>query len=536
MQQQPIPKQALDDRLAFVGTSGSGKTYAAGTAVERLLSDSAKVVIVDPLDVWWGLRVKADGIKPAFPIIIFGGAHGDLPLSEHAGGLLGEAVAGMAESCIISLGGMATKAAERRFMLAFLEQLYRRASGEPMHLVFDEADLWAPQKTSEPQLQSRMEQLVRRGRVKGFIPWLITQRPAVLSKDVLSQADGLIAMKLTSSQDRDALGAWIEGQADRADEKRMLAKLATLQRGQGIVWIPARGVLNEVEFPEKSTFDSSATPKRGEVVRKAILKPVDLGKIKSQIAAIEETQAKPVAGPARASTTAVPAPDTRAIREAEERGKAEGVEIGKRIGFSEGQRDALKAVHAAVGAIKPNEPSLASLPQRKAPAPAPAPTPAANADPSDLPLGEKGCLIVIAQRANGATRQQITVTTGYKRATRDRYIQRLRARGFAEQSDDRIIATPEGIAALGRDYDPMPVGAALRIRVMSRLPEGERKILATLFKSYPNGLMRDAIEAETGYKRATRDRYIQRLQARELVKATGPGEVKASDDLFGEAA
>lgn len=145
-----IPKAALDDRLAFVGTSGSGKTYAAGTAVERLLTAGAKVVIVDPLDVWWGLRVKADGVKPAFQVVIFGGAHADLPLSEHAGGLIGEAVAGMAESCIVSLGGMATKSAERRFMLAFLEKLYRRASGEPFHVIFDEADLWAPQKSSEP--------------------------------------------------------------------------------------------------------------------------------------------------------------------------------------------------------------------------------------------------------------------------------------------------------------------------------------------------------------------------------------------------
>ena len=28
---------------------------------------------------------------------------------------------------------------------------------------------------------------MRRGRVRGFIPWLIMQRPAVLHKDVLSQ-------------------------------------------------------------------------------------------------------------------------------------------------------------------------------------------------------------------------------------------------------------------------------------------------------------------------------------------------------------
>ena len=52
---------------------------------------------------------------------------------------------------------------------------------------------------------------MRRGRMRGFIPSLI----AVVHKDVLSQADTLIAMKLTASQDRDAMGGWIEGRADR---------------------------------------------------------------------------------------------------------------------------------------------------------------------------------------------------------------------------------------------------------------------------------------------------------------------------------
>lgn len=49
----PIPKDALDGRLAFVGTAGSGKTYNAGTGVEMLLLRDARVVIADPLGVWW---------------------------------------------------------------------------------------------------------------------------------------------------------------------------------------------------------------------------------------------------------------------------------------------------------------------------------------------------------------------------------------------------------------------------------------------------------------------------------------------------
>jgi hypothetical protein len=40
-------------------------------------------------------------------------------------------------------------------------------------------------------------------------------------------------MKLTASQDRDAIGAWIEGQADRQEGKRILGDLPRLRRGEG---------------------------------------------------------------------------------------------------------------------------------------------------------------------------------------------------------------------------------------------------------------------------------------------------------------
>jgi hypothetical protein len=84
----PIPDEALDDRLAFTGTSGSGKSYNAGGAVERVLARSARVVIIDPLGVWYGLRLLADGKTPSpHDVVIFGSPHGDLPITEHAGAL-----------------------------------------------------------------------------------------------------------------------------------------------------------------------------------------------------------------------------------------------------------------------------------------------------------------------------------------------------------------------------------------------------------------------------------------------------------------
>ena len=62
-----LPAEALDDRIAIVGAAGSGKTYAAKGFVERLLERGARVAIVDPLGVWWGLRASADGGAPVMP-------------------------------------------------------------------------------------------------------------------------------------------------------------------------------------------------------------------------------------------------------------------------------------------------------------------------------------------------------------------------------------------------------------------------------------------------------------------------------------
>jgi len=231
-----LPLSALGERIAIVGTSGSGKTYAAKGLVERLMDRGERVCIVDPLGVWWGLRAGADCIAASgYPVVV--------------------------------VSDLGSAAARRSFMTAFAEALYE-ANTEPLHLVLDEADLWAPQRSqhSGQALLGRIEEIVRRGRVRGFVPWLITQRPAVLHKDVLSQADILVSMKLTASQDREAIGRWIEGQADRAEGKRILAALPRLAQGEGYVWAPSDGVLAQVAFPRIRSFDSSRTPQRDERV------------------------------------------------------------------------------------------------------------------------------------------------------------------------------------------------------------------------------------------------------------------------------
>lgn len=542
----PIPDAALDDRLGFVGTSGSGKTYNAGAAVERLLVSGARVVIVDPLDVWWGLRLSADGKREGFKLPIFGGAHGDLPLNERAGKLIGETVASMSESCIVSLGEMPTKEAERRFMLDFLETLYRKAKGNPFHVVFDEADLWAPQGAgsgSGPMLQSLMEQIVRRGRVKGFIPWLITQRPAVISKDVLSQVDGLVTFKLTSSHDRKAIGEWVKGQADLEQWNAIWAQLPAMQQGEGVVWVPARGLLATVKFPVKLTFDSSRAPKRGESRETRDLKPLDLDKLKGRLSTIEEDAKANDPAALKAEVAALKrelakaerakaAPPAPVIANADqvEAARVEGERVGIAIGIARAQ-NALKELRVDAPA-RDGSPALPAIP--RAPRPSRVPAPVIDADGS-VPAG---CAKPLAALAGvypaGLTEPQWATAAGYKRSggTWGTYKSRLRGAGLIESREGRWFATEAGASAVGDVELPPPPGSDLVRWWAAKLP-GTSRMAEALIEAGPDGLTRDELAERLDMAAAggSFGTYLSRLAGPGVIERGG-GIIRLSPDVM----
>lgn len=566
----PIPSEALDDRLGFLGTSGSGKTYNAGTAIEILLARRARAVIVDPLGVWWGLRLLADGKKPSnFNVVIFGGDHADLPLNEQAGALIGETAATMAESCIIDLSKMPSRSAERRFMVAFLETIYRKAGGEPFHLVVDEADLFAPQKpqAGDEVLLGHMENIVRRGRVRGFIPWLISQRPAVLNKNVLSQVDGLLAFKLTSSQDREALDAWIEGQADKAQGKEIKDALPTFQIGEGLVWLPGHGILAKKSFPPKVTFDSSRKPKRGEKLKSRKLEPIDVGKLKDQIAAVvEEAKANDPAllrkriAELEAAAKKAPAIDPKAVEDADKR----GFERAQRQLTAEMEREVQKRIadflgglgthlDALAGYLKENgkslkerpslslpySPAAAPLPSPPAPrAPAPRPRPPAGANGHDAGIGGSEQRILDAIRwwnvlgIAAPSHAQTAFVAGFshKSGTWATYLSRLRSKGMIEGRGD-LVLTAEGAATATEPGAP-PSREALHAAVLDKIDAPLQRILQPLLDTYPGGLSHQAAAELAGYSHSsgTWATYLSRLRSLDLI--SGRGELKAEPWLF----
>jgi hypothetical protein len=151
-----------------------------------------------------------------------------------------------------------------------------------------------------------------------------------------------------------------------------------------------------------------------------------------------------------------------------------------------------------------------------------------------LPPGERAVLIACAQFGHGLERNQLTVITGYKRSSRDAYIARLKEKGLLRRDTEKVTVSQDGIDLLGNDFEPLPTGEDLQQYWLNKLPPGERAVLEILIKHYPEGVSRDDISEATGYMRSSRDAYIARMSAKELIEVTGPGSLRASCNLFNE--
>lgn len=316
MSRFPAPPEAMEEHSAIIGKTGAGKTYTAKGFAEDLLAEGARFCVIDPTGVWWGLKSSADGESEGFPVVVFGGDHGDVPLDEHDAEAVARIVATTATPCVLDVSAFPSLAAQKRFMTDFAEHVFR-LNKEALHLFVDEADAFMPQRPGpdEQVMLGRWDTIARRGRSRGFRLTLITQRPAVLNKNALSQVGTLIALKLTSPQDRKAVGDWIEGNADKTAGKALLNSLPGLNRGEGWVWSPGHDVLERVQFSTITTWDSSRTPGKGEIHREA--KTLARADISAILAAMGTPTAQQ---PGSVSTP----PDADMLRKAREEGHRAG--------------------------------------------------------------------------------------------------------------------------------------------------------------------------------------------------------------------
>lgn len=541
----------LDKPTAIVGTTGAGKTFTAKGAVERLLAASRRVIIIDPTGAWWGLRSGVGGSQSGgFPVHIFGGSHADIDIEPNAeaGKALALALAERDVQAIIDTSEM-SGGEKNRFLTPFLETLYAKNKAA-LHLIVDEADEIAAQRLAdgEQRLFGAFDKIVRRGRIKGFRPLMITQRPAVLHKNVLSQIGTLIALKLTSPQDRKAIEDWVKGNADADQAKAVMTSLPTLKRGEGWVWSPADDVLERVHFPTIGTFDSSRTPADGETVTAPALTAVDVAALRKAMA---------IASPPSGGTSGGRVDWAEKEAAAEKR----GYERGFLDGIAKGEIDLLARTKRVLISVLDNE-ILAGSPSGKATGFGPVtagsnPAPAAihpetfdaikrsmqdakavvvdtlslNVE-TTLGAEHKPLAVLVASYPAGYTEAQWASLAGFKRTggTWSTYKSRLRSKGMIEQRGRLWFASEDASAHLGYAVPPEPGNPRDRLALWKSKVPGVGPMLDCLYANFPTLLSKAAIANAIGMAASggTFSTYLSRLRSNELIEEPVRGSYRLS--------
>ena len=551
-----FPPELVTETLLIIAKRGSGKTHCASVLVEEMVSAGLPVIVIDPIGVWWGLRSSADGQGPGLPVTILGGEHADLPLSAESGTLAADLVIDERLPVVLDLS-LLSKTQQRRFVTDFLERIYHR-NRDPLHLVIDEADLYAPLRGAREsaRLLGAYEDIVRRGRARGLGCTSITQRPAVLHTDIRSQAEVLIALRLIGTHDVAAIDEWVRLHATDEEAREVKASLPSLPVGTAWVWSPGwLEILARVKIRQRLTFDSSATPKVGQqriVPRQfAPVNPADLERLgaRLKVTAAPDVKAPGVVPDAEAKRLRGEVSTLRAQLAEVNRREPERVEVpvlapGDMAALEQaitGLRDLAGsleiALSRAVQAPKPATPQLRPVAPAPRPAERPRPTPTAEGGSADLTKAQRAILSVLAQFPDGRSKKQVAMLTRYSHTSGgfNGALAGLRSAGLIGRGEPMLI-TDAGLEALGGEWEPLPTGPDLIDYWLSYLSKAEGTVLRLLLDSWPAPMSKAAIAAAADYSPTSGgfNGALARLRSLQLI--TGGAEAVYPDETLAEHA
>ena len=430
-----------------------------------------------------------------------------MPLEETAGALIARVLVDKRIPAVIDTSSF-SKAGARRFLTAFVTEVYHR-NRQPVHVIFDEADELAPQRPGADGLK-----------LLGCT--LVTQRPAVLHKDVLTQAEVLVAMGMTGPRDVNAIDEWVKLHADEDIAKQVRGILASLPVGTAWVWSPEwLGILQKVAIRARRTFDSSATPKVGQALivprKRASIDLEALGaeiaataeqkkaddprELRRQIAALEKAMDKQTASKAVAVEVRVEVPvfSPAELKALSIMGERFGTDFDKLLDLA-GQiatavQVALEIATVPSPVAKPR-PTVRAAVQPVLPAPRmPAPTAYDEDGTIHLRAGAQRMVEALGRMAPlRLTKGQWGTVARLKTSggTWTAYMGDIRRAGFLDENSIGYTLTPGGFRHIGALPDPM-TAAELQSHYLNILRAGASKMLSVLIETYPRALTKEEL-------------------------------------------
>jgi len=252
----------LNDRVvatsgtAILAMRGGGKSWLNAVIAEGFCRSKIPFAIVDSEGEYWTLKV-------GFPkVVVAGGDHMDVPISVEIAKDLGECLVKERLELILDMSDM-RRSEQVQFLASFLEEVFMLETKEkmPLWVSFEEADLWIPQ-IGNPACKERVLDICQRGRKRGIGFSLVSQRPAIIDKTALSQAEYRFFKRFQQPQDLDAVKDYLGPFA------RMHELLPPLGEEQAVFYAPT--LFEEpsiIQVPHRKTPHGGATPEQIAMIK-----------------------------------------------------------------------------------------------------------------------------------------------------------------------------------------------------------------------------------------------------------------------------
>jgi hypothetical protein len=560
----------LRTRLLLTANSGGGKSWLLRRIAEQLFG-KVQVLLIDPEGEFASLREKYG--------YVLVGKGGETPADVRSAALLAHKLLELKASAVCDLFEM--KPSERhRWVRLFLEALIDapKSLWHPVVVIVDESQMFAPEKgQGESEAKEAMISLASRGRKRGFGAVLATQRLSRLDKNVsalmLNRLIGQHFEDVDVDRALDLLS--ISGKAARlqaALEMRTFEPGTFYAFGRALCLVRTLFRVGPIETTHPDVgaeVQAPAPPPAPEKVKKLLPALADLPKqaedqakdmtsARQRIAELErELRARPVQIEPKVERV-VERVEIPVFSDGElsrlEAAAAALVASGKQIagvGEEIGTALRLRAVQPAFQApVRSVGASTARATFSKGYLSRPAPEPTsrlpgsrANGDPS-LSKAERRILSVLAQYPQGRTQTQVALLASYASSGGGflNAVGSLRTKGWIRGAKQQLELTPDGQAAIGDAWEPLPppgpelVDHWLR---SSHFGRAEREILRVLGEVYPSTLTKEEVAERTvgtggePYV-ATGGGFLNALgKLRTLQLIEGAAELRASEDLFG---
>lgn len=260
-----LPADLGDRKIAVLAMSKAGKTYGLGDILEELYLAKRPFVAIDPANNLWGLRVNPDGTPSDFDVVVIGGDHADIPLERDAGERIAEALLREPICAVVDVA-FESKTVVRKFVADFCNTLMRHKPEIPRVVVIEEAPEFVPQSANYAGIQvckAAVDRVVRIGGNFGYGAILASQRSATIDKDVLSQCEALVVMRLTDTRDRKAVKDWIAAKNIGDRVQKCFDKLGDLADGEAWLWWPTEDRFEQFRFRKRLTLHPREMRKLG---------------------------------------------------------------------------------------------------------------------------------------------------------------------------------------------------------------------------------------------------------------------------------